>query len=431
VTTVLRGRLLRWLADPFERGDAALAWDEDGAVAFDGGRIVAAGPAAPVLAAHPGATIHHRPASLIAPAFVDAHVHYPQTGIIASWGAQLIDWLNCYTFPEETRFADPAHAAAVARLFFAEQLRHGYATCASFCTTHPASVDAFMAEAERLGLRAVGGRVMMDRNGPAALLDTPERAHDETAALVARWHGRGRLSVAITPRFAPTSTAAQLDVAGALAAAHPTCPVQTHLCENEAEIAWVARLFPEARDYLDVYDRHGLVGPRSVFGHAIHLSRRETARLAEAGAAVAHCPTSNAFLGSGACDVAALKAAGVRVGLATDTGGGSSFSPFATMRAAYEAGQANGRALTPVQLWWLATAGAAGALGFGDVIGSLAPGQEADAVVLDPDATPLLAQRTARAETSSELLFALAVLGDDRTVLETWSGGARVHRRHA
>ncbi|TVQ54225.1 MAG: guanine deaminase [Rhodobacteraceae bacterium] len=429
MTTILRGKLLRWAGDPFEIGDAALAWDEDGAVAFADGRIASAGPADAVLAAHLGATVHTQPDALIAPAFVDCHLHYPQTHVIASWGAQLIDWLNRFTFPEESRFADPEHAAAVARAFFAETLRNGVGTVCSFCTSHPQSVDAFMAEAERRGLRAVAGKVLMDRHAPPALLDDATRAFDETEALIARWRGRGRLQVAITPRFAPTSTPEQLDAAGALAAAHPDCPVQTHLSENTAEIAWVADLFPEARDYLDVYDRHGLLRPQTVFGHAIHLTARERARLAEAGAAVAHCPTSNAFLGSGACDVAGLKADGVRVGLASDVGGGTSFSPFATMRAAYEIGQSRGRALTPVELWWLAGPGAAGALGLGDRVGNLAQGFDADAVVIDLAATPLLAARTARAENPAEALFALAVLGDDRAVRETWSGGRRVHRR--
>ena len=429
MTLVLRGKLLRWGGDPFRDGDTALLWDDDGAVAFENGRIAAAGPADAVLAAHPGATVHRHADALIAPAFVDAHVHYPQTGIIASWGAQLIDWLNRYTFPEETRFSEPAHAARIAGLFFDEQLRNGIATCASFCTIHPESVDAYMAEAEGRGLRVIGGKVMMDRNAPDALRDTARRGHDESAALIARWHGRARLQIAVTPRFAPTSSPEQLEAAGALWRAHPDCPMQTHLCETPAEIAWVRSLFPDAPDYLGVYERFGLLGPGAVFGHGIHLTARERARLAETGAAVAHCPTSNSFLGSGACDVARLKAGGVAVGLGTDTGGGSSFSPFATMRAAYEAGQANGRALTPEQLWWLATAGSAESLRLGHLVGNLAPGLEADCVVLDPAATPLLAERTGRAASPAELLFALAVLGDDRAVRETWSGGQRVHAR--
>ena len=420
---ILRGRLLRWAGDPFEIGDRALIWEEDGAVAFADGRIAAVGPAAQVLAAHPGADLRHTPRAVIAPGFVDCHVHPFQTPIIASWGAQLIDWLNTYTFPEEARCADPDHAAGVARLFFDEQLRNGYTTCCAYGTIHDASTDAFFAEAQARGLRAVGGKMMMDRNAPPYLCEGAQEAHDRSAALIARWHGVDRLGFAITPRFAPTSTPALLEAAGSLARAHPDCAIQTHLSENPAEIAWVAELFPQARDYLDVYERFGLLTPRAIFGHAIHLAERERARLAEAGAAVAHCPTSNQFLGSGACDVVGLKGLGVRVGLATDTGGGSSFSPFATMRAAYELGQSRGAALTPVQLWRLATAGAAAAMGVGALVGDFAPGMEADAVVLDPEATPLLAARFARAEDPASVLFALIVLGDDRCVLESWSGG--------
>ena len=427
--TILRGRLLRWEGDPFEIGDEALVWEEDGAVAVADGRIASVGPAAQVLAAHPGAEVRHRPRAVIAPGFVDCHVHPFQTPIIASWGAQLIDWLNGYTFPEEARCADPAHAAEVARLFFDEQLRNGYTACCAFGTIHEAAMDAFFAEARARGLRALGGKMMMDRNAPPNLCEGAQEAFDRSAALIARWHGAGRLGYAIAPRFAPTSTPELLEAAGALARAHPDCAIETHLSENPAEIAWVAELFPQARDYLDVYERFGLLSPRAIFGHAIHLSARERARLAEVGAAVAHCPTSNHFLGSGACDVAGLKAMGVRVGLATDTGGGSSFSPFATMRAAYELGQSRGAALTPAQLWRLATAGAAEAMGFGDRIGDLAEGMEADAVLLDPEATPLLAARSARAESPASLLFALIILGDDRCVLESWSGGRRTHSR--
>ncbi len=428
-TTILRGRLMRFAADPFEAGaEAALAWEEDGALAMRHGRILDAGPADRVLAAHPDARIT-RTDGLIAPGFVDCHVHYPQTGVIASHGTQLIEWLNTYTFPEEARFGDPDYAEAAARAFFDETLRNGVTTTASFCTIHPESVDAYFAEAERRGLRAVGGKVMMDRNAPENLRDTAETAYDDSRALMARWHGKGRASYAVTPRFAPTSTPAQLAAAGALWAEHPDCVMQTHLAENTSEIRWVSELFPDCPDYLGVYERHGLLGPGAIFGHAIHLTGRERARLVEAGAAVAHCPTSNHFLGSGECDVAGLAAAGVRVGLATDVGGGSSFSLFHTMKAAYEIAQRRGVTLGPVHLWWLATAGAAAALGLGDRVGNLAPGLEADAVVLDLKSTPLLRHRVGRAETTAETLFALIVLADDRAVQTTISGGRVAHER--
>ena len=426
--TILRGRLMRFAGNPFELGaEAALAWEEDGALAMRDGLIVGVGPAETILADHPGATVDRVADRLIAPGFVDCHVHYPQTGIIASWGKQLVDWLNTYTFPEEARFGYPDHARATARAFFDEALKNGTTTACSFCTIHPESVDAYFEEAARRGLRALGGKTMMDRNAPEELRDTAQTAYDQSKALMEHWHGRGRALYAITPRFAPTSSGAQLEAAGALWAGHPDCPMQTHLSENHGEIRWVGELFPDASDYLDVYERHGLLGPRAIFGHAIHLSGRERARLAEAGAAVAHCPTSNHFLGSGECDVAGLSDLGVRVGLATDVGGGSSFSMFETMKAAYEIAQRRGDALTPVHLWWLATAGAARALGIGDRVGNLAPGLEADAVILDLASTPLLAQRVARAETPAEILFAQIVLADDRAVQSTISGGKVVY----
>lgn len=425
---IVRGPLLRFAGDPFESGAAALVHEADGALAVRGGLIAAAGPAEAVLRDHPGDEVR-RTGLLIAPGFVDCHMHYPQIGVIASYGAQLIDWLNRYTFPEEARFADPERAASAARASLDEQLRHGVTTAASFCTVHPVSVDAYLAEAVRRGLRAVAGKMMMDRNAPEALCDGAQASYDQSAALIARWHGAGRAVYAISPRFAPTSTPAQLEAAGALWAAHPDCLLQTHLGENGREVAWVRDLFPDAPDYLGVYERFGLCGPGAVFGHAIHLSARERTALSERGASVAHCPTSNLFLGSGECDVAGLAASGVRLGLASDTGGGTSYSPFATMRAAYEVAQRRGVSLSPVQLWWLATVGAARALRLEAVVGNIAPGMEADFVLVDPAATPLLRQRTERAADTAEMVFALIVLGDDRAIAETWSGGRRVHLR--
>lgn len=429
-TVILRGPLLRFAGDPFGIGaEAALAYDEDGALAMCHGLIADVGPAGMVLADHPGAEIIRTGEALIAPGFVDCHAHYPQTAIIASYGTQLIEWLNTYTFPEESRFGDPAHARIAATAFFAEELRNGITAACSFCTIHPASVDAYFGEAARLGLRAVGGKVMMDRNAPEELRDTAQSGYDDSKALIAKWHGKGRALYAVTPRFAPTSSEAQLAAAGALWAEHPDCPMQTHLSENHNEIRWVGDLFGDCPDYLGVYERYGLLGPRAIFGHAIHLTERERARLAEAGAAVAHCPTSNQFLGSGECDVRGLATGGVRVGLATDVGGGSSFSMFHTMKAAYEVAQRRGVSLSPVHLWWLATAGSARALGIGDRVGNLAPGLEADAVVLDLASTPLLRHRMARAESITEAMFAQIVLADDRAVLRTIAGGRVLHER--
>jgi len=427
-TTILRGRLLRFAGDPFEIGaEAALDYDEDGALAMRDGLIVDVGPAETVLADHPEARVTHVGERLIAPGFVDCHVHYPQTGIIASYGTQLLDWLNTYTFPEESRFGDPAYAQAAARAYFDEQLRNGVTSASSFCTTHRQSVDAYFEEAARRGVRAIGGKVMMDRHAPEALRDTAQSAYDDSKALIAKWHGVGRALYAVTPRFAPTSTEAQLEAAGALWAEHPGCLMQTHLSENGSEIVWVGELFPDCADYFGVYEKYGLIGARAIFGHAIHLTPREVERLAETGASVAHCPTSNQFLGSGECDVKGLHERGVNVGLASDVGGGSSFSMFHTMKAAYEVAQRRGVSLNPVQLWWLATQGAARALGIGDKIGNLGVGLEADVVVLDLHSTPILRHRMARAETITEALFAQIVLADDRAVAATLSGGKVVY----
>ena len=423
---LLLGQTLSFTADPFIEGPAAARHDRRGGVLIEDGRIAAVGPADTLRTAHPQAQIRDYGDGLISAGFVDCHMHYPQTGIIASWGKRLVDWLESYTFPEEMRFDDARHARRIAALSLDLALANGTTTLCSYATSHPESVDAFFAEAEARGLRALAGKTCMDRNAPAALCDTPARAHDESQALIERWHGRGRLSYVITPRFAPTSTPAQLEALGALWKAHPDCPMQTHLSEQTDEVEWVAGLFPQARDYLDVYEGFGLIGPGAVFGHAIHLTPRERARLAESGAGVAHCPTSNSFIGSGLCDVDGLKRAGVPVGLATDTGGGSSFSMLRTMAAAYEIGQLRGTALHPAQLWWLATRGAAGVLGLEDRIGDLRPGCEADLVVLDLKATPAIAQRAARAEDFWEALFPTIMMGDDRCIREVRVAGRPV-----
>ncbi len=423
---IVTGQLLRFVADPFAVPPAEAATHEArGAVLLEGGRIVAAGPLDEVAARAPAAERVEMGERLLLPGFVDAHMHYPQTGIVASWGKRLIDWLESYTFPEEMRLADPAHARAQADLTLDLALAHGTTTLASFCTIHAHSVDAIFEAAEARGMAVAAGRTCMDRNAPEGLRDDVASAHDESAALIARWHGRGRARYAITPRFTPTSTPGQLEALGALWTANPTCLMQTHLSEQPDEVAWVRELEPEARDYLDTYERFGLIGPGALFGHAIHLEPRERARLAESGSAVVHCPTSNTFIGSGLFDCARARAEAITVGLATDTGGGSSFSMLRTMAAAYEIGQLTGTALHPAQLLWLATEGSARALRMEGEIGTLAPGSAADLVALDLGSTAAIAQRSARAEDVWEALFPTMMMGDDRAVAGVWVAGRR------
>ena len=429
----LRGRVLTFGAAPGadgvrHHGDGA-RYHEDGLVVIEGERIAAVGDAGPLLAAKPGlAVVDHRP-HLLVPGLVDPHLHMPQTRVIASHGATLLEWLRRYTFPEESRYADPAVCEEAAAFVLDELLRNGTTCGAFFCTSHPESAEALFDAAERRGMRIVAGKVMMDRGAPDALLDTPERAHEETEALIARRHGRGRAEVAITPRFAVTSTEAQLEVAGALARAHPDAPIQTHLNENEGEIAFVAEAFPRAEDYTAVYERYGLVRPRALFGHCIHMRERETRAMAEAGASAIHCPTSNLFLGSGLFDRAAMRGAGVPVGVATDIGGGTSYSLLRTAAEAYKVAAMRGEVWEPLELLRQITRGNAEAMGLQDRIGSLAPGLEADIAVLDARATPAMRRRMEAVETLSDEVFALLVLGDDRAVAATYAAGRCVWRR--
>ncbi len=424
---LILGQTLAFDADPFAVPPAEAARHErHGAVLVDDGRIADVGPAERLRAAHPEAEVEDMGTALISPGFVDAHAHYPQTAMIASWGLRLIDWLNTYTFPEEMRFSEPAYAAEIARRYFDLTLAHGTTTVVSYCTIHPESVEAFFTEASRRGVRAYAGKTCMDRNAPEGLCDTAQSAYDDSKRLLEKWHGAGRLSYVVTPRFSPTSTREQLAALGALWSEHPDCLMQTHLSEQLDEIAWVKSLFPEALDYLDTYEAAGLLGARGLYGHAIHLTERERARLKEAGAALIHCPTSNTFIGSGLFDLSGLKAEGQRVGLATDTGGGSSFSMLRTMAAAYEIAQLRGTALHPAQLWWLATRGSAEALGVADRIGTLAPGIEADLIAIDLASTPAIAQRSARADDIWEALFPTIMMGDDRAIEAVWVAGTRV-----
>jgi guanine deaminase len=426
MTDLILGQVIRYAGDPFTDGPDVVTVLTDGAVAVEAGKIAAVGEADALRARYPAARLHPHAGRLISPGFIDAHVHYPQTAIIASWGKRLIDWLNSYTFPEEMRFSDPAYATQIANRYLDLVLAHGTTTVCSYATIHPASVEAIFTAAQARGLRAFAGKTCMDRNAPPGLLDTAQSAYDDSKALLERWHGVDRLSYVITPRFSPTSTPEQLAALGALWREHPDCLMQTHLSEQTDEIAWVRDLFPQSRDYLDTYEAQGLLREGAVYGHAIHLTDRERARLIEAGAALVHCPTSNTFIGSGLFDMGI--ASRLRVGLATDTGGGSSFSMLRTMAAAYEVAQLRGQSLHPAQLWWLATQGSARALRVEDRIGSLAPGMEADLVVIDLASTPAIAQAAARAETPWQAIFPTIMLGDDRAVAQVWVAGKPLPR---
>ena len=423
---LILGQVLSFTADPFEQGPSAARLDE--AVLIDGAKILATGPAATLRTAHPQAEVIDHGRALISAGFIDAHVHYPQTAIIASWGKRLIDWLNSYTFPEEMRFSNLAYAQEIANRYVDLTLSNGTTSFCSYATIHPESVEAIFAAAQARGSRIWAGKTCMDRNAPEGLRDTAQSAYDDSARLLSRWHGQGRLSYVITPRFSPTSTEDQLEALGSLWAAHPTCLMQTHLSEQTDEVAWVHSLFPTARDYLDTYERHGLLGRGALYGHAIWLTEREKARLREVDASLIHCPTSNSFIGSGLFALGPLKDAGHRIGLATDTGGGSSFSMLRTMAAAYEVAQLSGRSLHPAQLWWLATQGSARALHADHQIGNLAPGMEADLIVIDLASTPAIAQATGRANDLWQALFPTIMMGDDRAIREVWVAGQRIKR---
>lgn len=425
--TALRGAAMTMVDDPFAVGDAAAThFERDALIVIRDGRIESFGAYDDLVGTLPDDVdvVHHRDA-LIVPGFIDAHVHYAQAGIIGAGGRRLIEWLEHTTFKAEARFADPSHAAHVADVFLDACLAAGTTTAVVYCTVHPQSVDAFFTAAFDRNLRMIAGKTLMDRHAPAELLDTAESGYDDSKALIERWHGRGRLGYAVTPRFAATSTPEQLERAGALVAAHPDVWCQTHISEQAEEVAWISKLFPERRDYLDVYEHYGLVGPRTLLGHGIHLSESEWQRCHDRGASIVHCPTSNAFLGSGLFDWAAAKRAGrpVSVALASDVGGGTTLSMPATMGAAYQIAQLGGHALSAVQAFHLATRGAASALHLEDRIGSIAPGCDADLVVLDLASTPLMRLRLPQCDGIDDLLF-LQMTGGDRGVRAVYVMGA-------
>ncbi|WP_380280878.1 guanine deaminase [Kitasatospora purpeofusca] len=437
-TTAVRGRLVWFRDDPFlTSSDEALVYVDDGLLVCQDGKIVAAGDYGRLVRAlPPGVTVESYRDKLILPGLVGSHAHYVQMRIIASYGEELPEWLQDYVYPEEIRFSDPAYARPIAALFCDELLRCGTTTAMVYCAPSPQSVDALFEESVGRGMRLAAGKVLMDRNAPPEMLDSsPEQAYEDSAKLIERWHGVGRSVYAVTPRFAFTCTSRMLSVAGALWREHPGTLLQTHVSENVREIQQVAELFPppQYRDYVDVYEQHGLLGPGAVFAHAVHLSKREWRRLHETGSGVSHCPTSNLFLGSGLFRMKRAVKPGRRVpvGLGSDVAGGTSLSLLQTASEAYKVGALRQYPMDGVQLFYLATVGSATAMRLDHLIGSLEPGHEADFIVLDPAATPTLDARTAGDDSIDDLLFSLAVMGDDRTVLATYIAGRLAHYRDA
>ncbi|MFG6666334.1 guanine deaminase [Halomonas sp. HNIBRBA4712] len=428
----IRAELLSFSANPghdVTPAKGSVVHFENGLLWLKGGNIHALGPF--------DTLVHELPADahvldysdkLIMPGFIDSHVHYVQLDIMASYGRQLLDWLNEYTFPEECRFQDPEHTRALSEAFLDEMLRAGTTTAQVFGSSHPTSMEAFFCASQARGLRMLGGKVMMDRNAPDALLDGASGVAD-TERLIADWHGRDRLGYSVTPRFAPTSTQAQLEAAGAILRNDPTLWLQTHLAENKGELAWVSELFPSSRDYLAVYEQTGLVGPKSTFAHGVHLDDSMRERLASQGANIAFCPSSNLFLGSGLFDREAAERLGMAFTYASDIGAGTDLTGFATLKSAYQVGQLSGQPLTAWQGLYGLTLGNAKTLSLDHAIGQLSPGLEADFVVIDLEATALLSRRIKRCTTLAERLFALMMLADDRAIFETWANGRCQHRR--
>ncbi|WP_075289656.1 guanine deaminase [Pararhizobium arenae] len=427
MTTLIRARTLSFLRAPLAMDDSgAYRYESDGALLVADGIILASGSYSTVREHAPADVIEidHRP-HLVVPGFIDTHAHFPQMQVIGSYAANLLEWLNTYTFPEECRFVESAHAQRIAGFFYDEMIRHGTTTAVAYCSVHKTSADAYFGEALKRNMRMVGGKVMMDRNAPQGLLDTPEMGYDETRAVIEEWHGKGRNHVAITPRFAITSTPEQMSAAQTLAREFPDLHIQTHLSENRDEIDFTCSLFPEADDYTDIYASYSLLGPKSLFGHCIHLSERERDVMSETGSIAVHCPTSNLFLGSGLFPLKELmrREKPVRVSVATDVGGGTSYSMLKTMDEAYKIQQLLGERLNPFDSYYHMTLGNAEALSLSDRIGTLDAGTDADLIVLNMAATPAMAVKAEVVNSLAEELFLLQTLGDDRAIVETYVAG--------
>jgi len=429
--SAVRGSILHFLDDPGESNDPqALNFFDDGLLIIENGYITKAGPAQDLIPTLPeSASVIDRRGKLIVPGFVDCHAHFVQTDIIASWGKRLLDWLEQCTFPAERAFSDPEVCQETAAFFLEEQLRNGTTTSLIMGSVHPQATEALFQQAERRKLRLIAGKVMMDRNCPEYLQDTADSSFEDSKALLERWHGKDRLQYAISPRFAPTSTPEQLQMAAHLAQDYPDAYIHTHLAENAKEIEWVEELFPDSRSYLDVYDQLGLLRKRSLFAHSIWLDDQDLIRLHETNAAIAHCPTSNLFLGSGLFDWARTESAGVKVALATDVGGGDTFSLLRVLNETFKVAQMKGYVMTAERGFYLATLGGAKALDLDKQIGNFEPGKEADFLILDLSATEILARRMERCTTVAEKLFLLMMLGDDRVIAETYIQGKLIHQR--
>ncbi|WP_229785827.1 guanine deaminase [Shewanella litoralis] len=429
-TTVIRSSFLHFLQDPSQVNNIFDAYQylEDGLLVIENGHIKTL-TAFDAQTAQQYSSIIDKRGKLIIPGFIDTHTHYAQTQMIAAYGEQLLTWLNSYTFPTEEQFSDIDHARKISQFFIHQLLKNGTTSALVFGTVHPQSVDALFETALAKNMRLIAGKVMMDRNAPAELLDTPESSYQDSKNLIEKWHNKGRLQYAITPRFAPTSTPAQLQLAGKLKAQYPDVYVHTHLSENKDEIAWVKSLFPEREGYFDVYDHYGLTGKKSIFAHAIHLTDKEWDSFQQTDSVIAFCPTSNLFLGSGLFDLTTADSKKVRVGLGTDVGAGTSFSPLQTLNEAYKVMQLQGQKLSPFKGLYMATLGGATSLSIDDKVGNFIPGKEADFVVLDWAATDLQQLRFSYSNGIEDKLFALIMLGDDRNIFETFVAGKSVYQR--
>jgi guanine deaminase len=430
----IRGPVLTYTGDAFLEGlESTLRYESDAIVAMADGKITHFGPARAVRSQLPPGTRikEYGKDTVILPGFIDCHVHYPQTQIIGAGGEQLIDWLNKYIFVVEQQFAKKPHAREVAKVFLKECLRAGTTTSTVYCTVHPQSVEAFFEESHALGMRMVAGKVLMDRNAPDALTDEAKQGYDESRALIRKWHGKGRQLYAVTPRFAPSSSPEQMEMTGALWQEHNGTYLQSHVAENRGEVAWAKELFPERKGYLDIYDHFKQLGPRAIYGHGIWLDEAELQRCHDTGTAIAHCPTSNLFLGSGLFDLESAKKTErpVRVGLGTDLGAGTSFSVLQTLNEAYKVAQLNGSQLSAGLAFYLATRGTAQALYLEDKIGSIAVGIEADVIVLDLKSTPIIEYRMRYCDDLEEALFIQMTMGDDRAVLATYIAGELAYLR--